>query len=505
VHSLRTSCAAAIAAISLTLCASPVRAEDEGASIEDQPLAGFREGFFVRDRHDYARFYPRFRINLDFMSSLGPHVADLKGADGGVALAPRLVVRRMRLELGADFFQQRVHAFASFEGGGQQLSNANGKSELYAALPGQKPGVSTARWAPVEAPSAAGAGPADVWVNVRAAPWLNAMIGQYQAPFSMENRTSEGVTSFMERNLAIRGFVVPAGKETGITLWGDLAGGALAYEIGGFGGDGQNRPQADDRFDWIGRVFARPLPSLGLGLDKAQIGVSARHGDRHDVGYDYPVITTGQGFVLWDPTYKDAQGRVVHVLPSGGQNAIGGELRVPIAIVDVRGEGYWIDNHTREAIDGYQLTNTERLGGVRGVGWYVQASVWPWGDAWVNGDPGMTRPRSPDLRKKPAREKQGLELLALVAGVDARYDGARRGGARDANTPAGDVRVRQYALGANAWITRYLRLTVNYSLYHTPGSGSAENQAVVPGNLGMAKDPKAHLLHELGWRVGAQF
>src|SRR5262249_46340672 len=157
-----------------------------------------------------------------------------------------------------------------------------------------------------------------------------------------------------------------------------LGGGAFNYELGLFGGDGQNRPQVDRRFDGMGRVFVRPFAGSGR-LEKAQIGVSARHGDRDPklVGYDYPQITTGQGFVLWDPTYKDSVGRTVHILPSAGQNAIGGELRLPIEYAEIRGEAYYVANHTREALDGYSLTNTERLGQVKGVGWYVQLACWP--------------------------------------------------------------------------------------------------------------------------------
>jgi hypothetical protein len=41
-------------------------------------------------------------------------------------------------------------------------------------------------------------------------------------------------------------------------------------------------------------------------------------------------------------------------------------------------------------------------------------------------------------------------------------------------------------------------LSFNYNTYFTPGSGSTENLAAVPGNLFGDKDPNAHLLHELG-------
>ena len=99
-------------------------------------------------------------------------------------------------------------------------------------------------------------------------------------------------------------------------------------------------------------------------------------------------------------------GRQIHIIPSGAQNAIGGELRVPVSIFDIRGEAYYVANRTREAVEGYQLTNTERLGRVRGTGWYAQVSAWPFGDAFVTGDPGLVRPtRSTSPRRPIARRR----------------------------------------------------------------------------------------------------
>ncbi len=413
-------------------------------------------------------------------------------------------MRRLRLELAGNLIQERINFFGSADFGGQPITNANGKVESSAAKAGQAPSATTPKFAAVQTTTAAAA-PQDVWINLHGFDWLNLMIGQYQTPFSMENRTSEGLTPWMERNVAIRGFVVPGLKETGITAWGALPRDVFVYEVGVFGGDGQNRPQVDNQVDWIGRVYTRPFAPGGGLLEKAQIGVSARHGDRDPtkVGYDYPTITTGQGFTLWDPTYTDSQGRLIHVIPSGAQNQIGGELRIPIAYADVRGEAYWVDNHTREAVDGFQLTNTERIGRVHGVGWYVQLSCWPLGDPWVGGEPGITRPRHLNI-DAPFQIKKGLEVLAIAAGIDARYDGASRGGVADKNTPSGDVTIYEYGFGASYWLTRFFRAQINYIVYHTPGSGTSENQAVVPGNAG--KTPKAgpDVLHELGARLAVQ-
>src|SRR5262249_3432497 len=153
----------------------------------------------------------------------------------------------------------------------------------------------------------------------------------------------------------------------------------------------QNRPSVDARVDFMGRIFVRPFAGVGSS-DLArftQIGVSARHGDRDPshVGYDYAPMITAQGFVLWKPTYTDSLGRQVHIIPSGAQNTIGGELRIQVSRFALQGEAYYVINNTREAVDGYQLTNTERLGRMKGVAWYAQASVWPVGDAFLGPEP----------------------------------------------------------------------------------------------------------------------
>lgn len=181
-------------------------------------------------------------------------------------------------------------------------------------------------------------------------------------------------------------------------------------------------------------------------------------------------------------------------------------------MVELRAEAYYLANNTREAVEGYQLTNTERLGQVSGLGWYVQLSAWPVGDAFVTGDPGYSpRPAKVDLEKEPEKPRSGLEVAALLAGINATYDGASRenGGVYDAKTPGAeggpgtDLKVMQIGLAANYWHTKNVRLSVNYNAYLTPGSGSDENLLRVPGNT--LKRADAHALHELGARVGLSF
>ncbi|WP_437778480.1 porin [Sorangium sp. So ce1097] len=485
---------------------------EAAAVTEQKPLAGWHGGFFLRDADDTFRLYPKARMHLDFYSSFGRGVSDVEAKDGGNALQPRFFVRRARLEFDGEFLK-RWSFKLDVDFAGQPLGNANGKVETAAAPAGDPPTAETARFAAVQSASAS-ASLADVWINYSVVPALNFMFGQFNSPFAMETQTSSNATTFMERSIAIRSFAHPEGKSIGVMAWGDVADKMLGYGVGVVAGDGQNRPGVDAAPDFIGRVFVRPFAGDKEGLlAKAQIGVSAQHGERDQgyVGYDYAPIRTGQGYTLWSGGYRDSLGRQIHVIPSGAQNAIGGELRLPIKRVELRAEAYYLANNTREAVEGYQLTNTERLGRVKGLGWYVQLSAWPVGDAFVTGDPGYSpRPAKVDLTKEPEKPRSGLEVAALLSGINATYDGATRmGSEHDENTPGAeggpgtDLDVLQIGVAANYWHTKNVRLTVNYNAYLTPGSGSDENLLRVPGNTLRRAD--AHALHELGARIGLSF
>ncbi|WP_437633105.1 porin [Sorangium sp. So ce854] len=485
---------------------------EAAAVAEQKPLAGWHGGFFLRDADDTFRLYPKGRMHLDFYSSFGRGVSDVRAADGGNALQPRFFARRARLELDGEFLK-RWSFKLDVDFAGQPLGNANGKSETSAAPAGAMPTAETARFAAVQSTSAS-ASLADIWINYSVMPALNFMFGQFNSPLGIEIQTSSNAITFMERNIAMRSFVHPEGKSIGVMAWGDVADKMLGYGVSVVAGDGQNRPGIDAAADFIGRVFVRPFIADKKGLlAKAQIGISAQHGERDQdyVGYDYAPIRTGQGYTLWSGGYRDSLGRQIHVIPSGAQNVIGGEIRLPIEMFELRGEAYYLVNNTREAVEGFQLTNTERLGRVKGLGWYVQLSAWPLGDAFVTGDPGYSpRPAKVDLTKEPEKPRSGLEVAALLSGINGSYDGATRlESEHDERTPGAeegpgtDLDVLQIGVAANYWHTKNVRLTVNYNAYLTPGSGSDENLLRVPGNTLRRDD--AHALHELGARLGLSF
>lgn len=471
---------------------------------EEPELVGFQGGrFFLRDAEDVVRLYPGGRLRTDF--GYMPGSPDLPVERQGNLVGPGFSVRRVRLELSGEIYR-RLYFTLGAELGGQRIGEVS-----YV-------GDGTPRFAPANAHDGV-IRPAEVSVSYRLRDWLGLTAGSHNLPFSMENRTREFATTFFERNIAIRGFAVPYAKDLGLSAWGEIFDERmLNYEVGLYGGDGPQRPFADANPDVVGRVWSRPLAGLGDGVfwDLTQIGISARHGQRDPdfVGYDLANVASNQGFVFWQPGYLDAQGRVTRVLPSGAENAIGGELRTAIqaptgAVFELRGEGYFVSRQTREAIQGFETTNTERFGRLRGASFYAELSFWGCcTDQLVTGEPGVYRPYSID----PGRDipnKRGLEVSVLGAGIAANYDGAtREGSLPDANTPTKNIVVWQAGGGIQYWWNWNFRAGLNYFAYIVPEAGDAtRNQAIVPDNLphrsGLVGTRSVH--HELAARLALTF
>jgi hypothetical protein len=477
------------------------------------PLAGNKNGlFFLRDAHDNFRLFVQGRAQIDFYSYAGPGVTD-------TTLKPTLFLRRIRPEISGDFFGHFWWMFAG-DFGATALDNPRGTNETSAAAPGAAPSAASGRFASAQT-NRVSAAPTDVFVSYRCGSLVNAQIGQFDANFMMENRTSDKYIPFMERSLAVRAVGIPTNKEIGLMLWGETENKLVYYSLGLYDGDGQNKLNVDARLDTMGRVFVHPLYYMhDSPLKDAQIGASVRYGsrDKDYVNYDYPGLSTQGNYTFWQSTYGGAGGNT-HIIPSGDQLGVAGELRVPISMFDVTSEVVYIDNHTREAIEGFEATNSERFGQMKGVSYYAQLGMWPLGNRDINGVPGYQNPPKLDFKKPdPVQPAHALQLLVKWEQVFLKYDSASRGGVADAKNIDGRIRADALSLGANFWFTKHVRLSANYVLNMFPDSApvkpttatspaqTTDNRALAPGNtLGIgvndgARD-SAHVVHEILARV----
>jgi hypothetical protein len=443
---------------------------------------------------------------------MGPGVSDTQ-------LKPTLFIRRIRPEIGGEILKRWQFMFAG-DFGQTGVDNTRGTNETQAARPGVAPSATTARFASAQT-TAVRAAVTDVWVNYRALPLFNLQVGQFDAPFTMENRTSDKYLPFMERSLAVRALGIPSNKELGAMVWGEDEGKHLLYSVGVFDGDGQNRLGVDNRADFMGRLFAHPFATFGGPLKDLSFGASFRYGERQQsfVEYDYAPLTTQGGYAFWSPIYSGSKG-FTHVIPSGGQLGVAGEIRIPVGDFDVTTELVYVNNRTREAIEGFQATNTERLGAIKGTAYYVTLGWWPFGHRDVNGVPGYENPAHLDFKKQaPRHPLQSLQLLAKWEQLSLKYEGASREGTPDAKGIDGSIKANVFEIGANYWATKHMRLGVNYGINMFPGSApasptkagdptwSSDQRAVAPGNTiekGVNDDARngASVLHELMFRFG---
>jgi hypothetical protein len=488
---------------------------DNALAKDGKPLAGWYGGtFYLRDAADDFRLYVQGRAQVDMYNYFGPGVADTN-------LKSTVLLRRIRPEFSGEILGRWQFMFAG-DWGQTGMDNATGTTETSAAGQGKAPTADTARYASAQTTSVKGA-PTDVFVNFRADAAFNLMAGQYNAPFTMENMTSDKYGSFMERSITVRAFGIPTNKEIGVMAWGEVADRTFTYNVGVFNGDGMNRPNVDNRADLIGRVVVRPLASRGGVLKGLQIGASGRYGVRNNdyVFYDYPQMTTQSGFAFWKPSYTGSTptfagsaGGPVHVLPSAAQTGVAGEIRFPISDFDVTSEVVYVKNGTREAPEGAPQS-TLRRGDMHGVSYYVELGYWPLGNRDINGIPGTMKPTHVDFDKPPSSPKQALQLLVKWEQLSATYEGSSRAGTPDAKAIDGDIKVNAFSLGANYWATKHLRLSANYAYTMFPdsapsGAQTAAQRAVAPANTlakGINDDARgsAHDMHELMFRVGVAF
>ncbi len=488
------------------------------------PLAGRAgEYFYLRDTNDDFRIYFDGRAHFDAYVPFG---AGVSSSASGTGLAPTFFLRRARPELSGEFLH-RWQWMVAGEWGRTTVDNSNGQTATSSCSASATTGAlaCTTRSSPVEAPSYQ-AQPTDVYVNFRAAPELNIEGGQIRIPFTLENRTSENVTPFLEASLPVRAIGAPLIRDLGVMVWGELPRSILHYEVGVFDGDGPNRLNQDSNFDYIGRVFAHPFVTRPGALRTFQIGASGHYGVRsaRTVGYDYTALTTQEGYAFWKPTYTDSNGNLIHILPSSRQVTAAAELYWPVSILDLTGELVYADHDTREARDGYQLQYpfTERYGKMSGYGYYAQVSVWAIGDRQYVRHPGYYDPPHINFNDPLAPTNQSLEFLAKFEQLRMTYASASRGGTADAKSPDGVIAVNTVSFGVNYWATRRVRLSVNYDIYFFPGSEpvtpsqtgdpsqSSSQRAAAPGQ-GLAKGvddaarESSHTFNELSARLSVGF
>ena len=318
--------------------------------------------------------------------------------------------------------------------------------------------------------------PTDAYVAF--APLLNDLFivqaGQFDAPFSLENRTLDPYLPFIERSLAVRTLAVPYNKDLGVMVHGTDETRFIYYSGGVFNGDGPALRNGDNRVDFIGRVSVSPLARTAIdSLHEASLGASVWYG-QHVAGRAFPTQTTPGGFVFFDPSWTVGQMNPValDLHESGRTLTLGGEVSLPIGHqFGLRAEGFLKQQDLSEdsvAADGTTLSTMGRAK-LSAIGGYADAWLWILGDDRLLPRPGFELPKRLGRLVEPAAEPG---VMLTVRGELLKEDlTSTQNILADPNL--GTTRLMAGTLGVNYWYGRRVRASLNYIV--TFFRGTTEN------------------------------
>jgi phosphate-selective porin OprO/OprP len=128
----------------------------------------------------------------------------------------------------------------------------------------------------------------DAYIDLKFDPRASVRIGKAKAPFGLERLQSSASTAQVELGLPSE---LAPGRDIGVQLSGDVAGGALNYGIGVYNGavDGRDGLTAnpDGEFEYVGRLFWEPFKNSASNAGTLGIGVAASVGDTVGSGNNF--------------------------------------------------------------------------------------------------------------------------------------------------------------------------------------------------------------------------
>jgi hypothetical protein len=304
-------------------------------------------------------------------------------------------------------------------------------------------------------------------------------VGQFDAPFTMENRTSDAYTDFIERSMVSRSLGVPRNKEVGAMLHG-LVGRVFYYSAGVFNGEGPGFRNVDNQPDAIGRFVVAPLAPFGFpGIS---IGASGWYG-KHVLGPAFPLQATPGGVTFFTPRWLTGQSPVttMELRENGTLSAVAGELNLPVSHrFGLRAEGVLKREDLSEADVSFVASGGAPMpighAFLNGQAAYGELWLWLVGDDRQLPVPGMQLPAPFDAPRigehPPLDDGLMLALRGEVIKEDLTTDRPDLGDPNRATT-----RVISGTAGLNYWRGRLVRVSVNYVL--NVWSGTSENIRVL--------------------------
>lgn len=312
------------------------------------------------------------------------------------------------------------------------------------------------------------------------APWADRAIlqvGQFDAPFTLENRTADRYLDFGDRGAAIGGFAIPRNKAEGAMVHGTNGDRNFYYSAGVFDGAGPGATTANGQVDVMARGWIAPFSFRDPeGLRDVTVGGSLWTGNRSfdAAGSSFDAQRTSAGYEVMDRTVWTMVGtpRTLELRQDGRVAAVALELNAPFAHrFGARFEGIW--KRQSLAVVDVGGARPARTGALTQSGFATYLEVWGWvvGDDRLLGAPAAPGLELPlRLHDFPAhRPASGLMLAARIDFVD--QDVAVDSGASGLGIASlGNTKLTAMTLGASYWYSRRARVLLSYVLNHLDGS-----------------------------------
>lgn len=125
----------------------------------------------------------------------------------------------------------------------------------------------------------------DAYVDLKFDPRASLRAGKFKPPVGLERLQSSNATSSIELGLPSE---LAPGRDIGVQVQGEFAGGGFGYALGAFNGAADGRDgltsNPDGDFELAARVFLEPWKNSANALSGLGFGIAASHGDKHGSG-----------------------------------------------------------------------------------------------------------------------------------------------------------------------------------------------------------------------------
>ncbi|MEO6870841.1 MAG: porin [Chthoniobacterales bacterium] len=283
-------------------------------------------------------------------------VSAFEGRFGATALKDRFRLRRARINLSGDFAEQFDF---KIEGDLEQSDAAITALKSVNTTTGATTTVTNSNRVEFSG--------TDIFINWHGVPEANVKIGQWKAPFGLENLTPDALIYTIERSLPT-GAIVPE-RQIGAMVWGKPLTNAasdykdaVTYYAGIFNGNGRNFNNNDNNeFMYVGRLELRPWKGQLMGQE-----ASLKLGGDYFHSRDNPGTNISPALNL--KVNPDGSLSSFILTSADERNAFSFDAWLKIGPFDL------ISEYLEEQVDGRASGSVPAMADFVTNGWYVQGS-----------------------------------------------------------------------------------------------------------------------------------